>query len=1062
MLMRRSPSLMFIGLLLLLLFPVSTLLAQDRVVTGIVLEQKNGQPLEGATISLKGGSASTLTDASGRFQLSLPGGKQVLTISFVEYEPQVITVGETQQSISVRLIEKGGRQLNDVVVVGYQKQSLKKTTSSVQVVSGKSIENMPAPSFEQLLQGKVSGVNIQNFSGEPGVRNTFTVRGNSTIVTDLNGGLDDARTLSTPLYVIDGIPISVTDLESTSSTGTNYLAGININDIESIVVQKDAAATAVWGSRGANGVIVIKTKRGRTGKPQLRFSFYTGLTKKPELMRTVAGAEERWQKLGLMRDYGTYQNLANIPQVLSDSLNPAFNNATDWQDLFYQDGKVNNADMSVSAGNETVNYRLGINYYDEEGIIRQTGFKRFSIRGNFDFRVSKKFNINLNLSATRLDRKRGLGRGRNDIVPINAATMPASFYALTDEDKAFYYGGYDKQKDKNQSDAFTAYVQANYDIVRGLQYSFQGSLSSTADRRNRFQPKEITPDGRSYAASFQNNYFQYYLANVLTGSKTLGKGHNFGVVLTQSFQLDDKQGSSLEGFNVPDENIQVVSGVPQRDLYGYSYAQQSGLLSFMGQLSYDYKQKYILNASWRADASSRFGQDSKWGYFPSVSAAYILSEEKFMERFNWIDLFKIRGSYGLSGTMPEDFYAPFNVWNVNQGTYNGIVMATPSFNKPLTLPNLTWNKSNQLNIGFDLFMFNNRVNITVDAYRRNSLNPILNLPFPFYTGYTSQTYNAPLNILNEGVDLQIQTRNLPRNSAVQWTTNLNMSFNKNRIASLPNGNRTFYSSSYNYNQELIFAVGQPIYTWAQMQYNGVYNRMGEIPVNPLTGQRLTYFKTYYPVQPGFPIWTDVNQDWDVWSDEDKGEAKGDLVATGDPNPKVVGGLYNEFTWKGFSLGILCTYTFGRDIINNHLSSQFQNVWNFGDINNFASQRLPDLSQFNYWVPTMAGKDKTGSADFPSLNPYGPNYYQFLPFSTLWNENGSYFKIRNISMGYNFNPSLLKRIGLQGARIYSIVDNIYTFQQASVPDAELVSPQGEYRGTAYPLPRKYTLGFEVTF
>jgi len=806
---------------------------------------------------------------------------------------------------------------------------------------------------------------------------------------------------------------------------------------------------------------VIKTKRGRIGKPQLRVGIYRGLTEKPALLRTVAGAEERRQKLELMNLYSTYNQLSDIPQVLSDSLNPAFNNATDWQDLFYQTGHVTNGDLSVSGGSDQLSYRVGLNYYDEDGIVRQTGFTRYSMRGNFDFRVTPKLNMSLNISASRMDRKVGLGRGRNEVLPISGTEMPASFYKPSEADLELFLGSYDKQKDKNQTDLFSGYMNLNYDIVKGLQYTLQGSISSTSDNRNRFQPGEITTDGRSFAAAYTNKYQQYYLANIITANKTIRENHTLGVVLSQSFQLDDKSGSTLEGFNVPDDNIHVVSGIPQQDLYGSSYAQRAGLLSFMGQLSYDYKQKYILNAAWRADASSRFGKDSKWGYFPSISLAYILSEEKFMEKLTWLNFFKIRASYGLSGTMPEDFYAPYNVWDVNQGTYNGTVVATPSFSKPITLPDLTWNKSDQANIGFDMYLFDNRLNITVDAYRRNSFNPILNLPFPFYTGYTSQTYNAPLKILNEGVDVLIQTRNLPKRSALQWSTNLNMSFNKNRIAELPNGNRTFYMNSYGYNQEMIFQVGAPIYGWAQMKYNGVYNNQGEIPVNPLTGQAITYFKTYHSVRPGFPIFVDVNKDWDVWSDEDKGEAKGDLVATGNPNPKVTGGLYNEFTWKNFSLGILCTYTIGRDIINTFESSQYSNVWNFGNINNYAATRLPDLSDVNYWVPTEASKNPNYSADFPSLSPYGPNYYQFLPFSTMWNENGSYFKIRNISLGYYFDRNKLQRIGLQGLRIYSIVDNIYNFQKSSVPDAELVSPQGEYRGSAYPLPRKYTLGLEIT-
>ncbi len=1053
----RTTLLVFFGYCL---FGITEANAQARTVSGVILDQKNGTPLEGATISLKGGG-SAVADAAGRFRLSVPAGKQTLVVSFVDYDPKTIELGAGQDILTVRLSEKTNKNLGDVVVVGYQRQSMKKTTSSVQVVSGKSIENLPAPSFESLLQGKVSGVNIQNFSGAPGVRNTFTVRGNSTIVTDLNSNVDDAKTLSTPLYVIDGIPMSISDLESVSSTGTNYLAGINVNDIESIMVQKDAAATAVWGSRGANGVILIKTKRGRVGKPQLRAGVYSGLVEKPKLMRTVAGAEERAQKLDLMRVYSNYFQLATIPQVLSDSLNPAFNNATDFQDLFYQKGSVSNADLSVSGGSDQLSYRVGMNYYDENGIVRQTGFKRYSLRGNFDFRITPKLNMNLNLSASRLDRKVGLGRGRNEVVPIDGTNMPSSFYKPSEADLAYFMGSYDKIKDKNQTNIFNGYMQLNYDILPGLQYSLQGSISATGDNRDRFQPSEITTDGRSFASSEANRYQQYYVANVLTGSRTFAKNHNLGITLSQSFQLDDKSGNSITGYNVPDDNIRVVSGIPQKDLSASSYAKRAGLLSYMGQFSYDFKGKYILNASWRADASSRFGADSKWGYFPAISAAYILSDEKFMDKISWIDLLKLRGSYGLSGTQPDDFYAPYNIWDVQQGTYNGTVIATPSFNKPFSLPDLTWNKSNQLNVGFDLYMFKNRLNITVDAYRRNSLNPLLDLPFPFFTGYTKQYYNAPLKILNEGFDILIQTRNLGRGSKLQWTTNLNMSINKNRIAALPNGNRTFYANSYGYNQQLIYQVGSPIYGWAQMKYQGVYNNQAQIPVNPLTGQPISYFKTYYPVKPGFPIWQDVNHDWDVWSDEDKGEATGDLVATGNPNPRITGGLYNEFNYKNFSLGVLCVYTIGRDIINTFESSQYTNVWNYGDINTFASHRLPDLSKVNYWRPDQSSKNPNYSADFPSLSPYGPNYYQFFPFSTLWNENGSYFKIRSLTLGYNFDRNKLERFKLQGLRIYSILDNIYVFQKSKVPDAELVSPQGEYRGTAYPLPRKYTLGIEIT-
>ena len=1046
----------------------NVLLAQQKI-TGIVKDKK-GKAIDGASIQFKESKSGTTSDEEGKFSIAFPNNvsKAILVISSVGFQKNEIKVVPGQSITSV-MTPHNNNNLGDVVVVGYQKQSIKKTTSAIQVISGKAIENLPAPSFDQLLQGKVSGINIQNFSGEPGVRNTFTVRGNSTITTDLNKGIDQASTLSTPLYIVDGIPLSINDLEGIASSGTNMLAGININDIESIVVQKDAAATATWGSRGANGVVVIKTKRGKPGKPVFKFSYYTGITQRPQLLTTVTGAEERAQKLGIMNTYGTYQQLYNVPQVLSDSLNPAFNNATDWQDLFYRSGLVNNGDLSISAGTDIVNYRLGVNYYNEDGVIRNTGFKRYAFRGNFDFKISKKINVVLNLSKSILDRKRGLGRGRDQVTPIDGVTMPASFFKLSDADKDFYYGQYDKQRDKNTTDLLSGYLQMNYDIAKGIQYSFQSSYSSTTDKRDRFQPSEITDDHRSYAESDNGNYQQTYLANILTYNKSLKDNtHNFGVVLTQTFQLDQKTGTYLSGFNVPDDNIQVVSGIPQNDISGYSVFQQSGLLSFLGQLSYDFKGKYIINASYRGDASSRFGADTRWGYFPAISASWIASEENFLKPIRAISLLKFRASYGLSGTMPDDFYAPFNIWNVSQGTYNGVTIATPSFIKPIALPNLTWNKSNQLNIGADLYMFNNRLNITVDVYRRTNTNPISNFPFPFYTGYTNVTYNAPVKILNEGVDLQLQTRNLNPKSALQWTTNFNISYNKNRIAALPNGNRSFYKDSRNFNETLGYTVGQPIYSWFQMRYQGVYNNASEIRVNPLTGSAITYFKGNRRVMPGYPIWLDVNKDGDVWSDEDRGDALGDLVASGNPNPKFTGGLYNEFLYKNFSVGILGTFTIGRDIINTFESNQFSNNWNFANLdlygnllNQFAGQRLPDLSKYNYWTPANA-KQGTAPATFPSLSPYDNNYYQFLPFSTMWNDNGTYLRIRSITLGYTLAQSIAKRIAVQNIRFYSILDNVHIFQKARVPDAELVSPQGEYSGAAYPIPKKITLGFDITF
>jgi len=1029
-------------------------------ITGKIVDE-NGLGLAGASIRELGVNNNVVqSNANGNFSISVANNSSSIVISYIGFDSQTIKVG-VQNFFTVKMIPSQ-TTLKGAVIVGYQVQSVRKTTSALQVITGKQIENLPAPSFESLLQGRVAGINIQSFTGEPGVRNTFTVRGNTNISTDLNAEIDLANTLSSPLYIIDGIPLSIADLAGSNATGSNVIAGINVNDIESIVVQKDAAATAVWGSRGANGVIVIKTKKGLLGKPIVRLSYYTGITQRPELQQTVAGAEERRQKMGLLYEYGTYNQLANIPQILTDSLNPSFNHATDWQDLFYKSGQVSNYDVNISAGSDIMNYRLSLNYYDEDGIVRNTGFTRYNMRGNFDFKLSPIVKTNLIVSAARMNRKRGLGRGINQAVPISASSMPASFIGLAAADYDFYYGQFDKLRDDNQTDQMSLYSQTDIDIFKGFKYSFQGSASTILDNRDRFQPKELDANGVSFAESNHNINNSYYLANVFTFNKSFAEGkHNLGIVGIQSYDYNNVKQTYASGTNIPTDDIKVVQGVTQQNIFGSSNLRKSAMLSFTGQLSYDYLGRYILNASYRGDASSRFGKNNKWGYFPAVSVGWIASDETFLKDVKWLSTLKIRGSYGLSGTQPSDFYAPFNVWDTPQTTYDGGSVAMPSFNKPLTLPNLTWNKSSQGNIGADIYLFDNRINVSIDFYSKQTKNPIFQFDFPFYTGYTKLSYNVPMKILNEGMDLSIQTRNLSKDSQLKWTTNLNVSYNRNRIAALPYGNRSFSMDSRDYNQNLMFTVGSPIYGWSQMLYQGVYNQLKDIPVNPITGKPLTYFKGNYPGKPGYPNWRDVNGDYDVWSDEDKGAQDGDLVPTGDPNPRFTGGIYNEFIWKNFSLGILGTFTFKRDIINTFMSNQYAGVFNFGGINTFADTRLPDLSKVNYWTPTKA-QDPNYQAGFPALNPYGSNFYQFLPFSTLWNEKGDYFKIKTITVGYQLNSRWVNKLKMKNVRLYGIMDNILRFQSSSVPDAELVSPQGEYSGGSYPLPKKVTLGLEITF
>jgi len=1038
-----------------------------------------GKPLAGVSVRESNKNATT-TDESGHFLLRVKSSNATVEVSYVGYVNQRIKYSGTAIHVAMK---PNSRALEEVVVVGAQIQNKRTTTTAQSSITGKMIENMPAPSVDVLLQGRISGLNVQVSSGEPGVAPTVVVRGNSRVNTNIGGSANvaQAQAMSGPLYVIDGIPVNPEDIaNSIDATGTNYLAGININDIETVDVQKDAAATAAWGSRGANGVIYIKTRRGRSSTPEFRVNAYFGVTQKPALLKTYTGAEERALKMHIIHQYATPRQLSALPQILTDSLNPNFNNATNWQGLFYKNGLVRNVDATVSAANDVVNYRLSMNYYNEDGIIKQFGYKRYSMRGNFDFKISPKFNAQLIVSMAKDDRQRGAKYKDNsdDNTPFSNtgnAPQPASFYLLNGFDSSNFTGLASKLRNKNTSDYYTASVTANYSILPGLRYTFQGALNSTSSNKDYFRPSNLDAVAASvsgaaaqpsYALSDRGNYSTYFLSNALNYTKKFnteaGNTHNFVLTAAQQFTSDVSSGNSVSGYNVPSNDIQVVTGIPQSDLGGSSYYLKDALLSYMAQLQYDYNSRYLLYASYRRDASSRFGNDSKWGAFPAVGAGWIVSDEGFMKelkRRDIVNFLKIRGSWGLSGSQSSNFYAPYNSYSVS-GTYNGAAAIQPSYTNGLTKNDLTWARSEQKNIGIDLQLLNSRLNINADIYDKISKDDYYNFVLPFYTGFQQINFNAhDLWVSNRGLDLSINTHNLSPRNKFQWNSQLVLSFNKNAIAKLPNNNRTFVTDDY-YGVSRIYAVGQPIYQMFQMQYMGVYNKNSEIPFNPLTGNKITYFKGYNTVQPGYPIWKDANGDGDVWSGEDNGDQYGDRVPTGNPNPKFTGGFTNDFTYKNFSLSVVCTFTWKRTVINTFQQQQFDAL--SGNIANFAKNRLPDLDGINYWTPQGAAKDPNYKADFPAINPLAGNFYQFFPFSSMWNVDGSYFKVKYLMAGYNIPRAITSKLKVKNIRVYGLVDNVLIIKNKhnNMPDPEAVDQLGVYSGGMYPQPHKFTFGLDV--
>lgn len=1056
----------------LLLFSISGI--AQRKITGVVEDAKTNSPLEGATIALKGGKKNTVSKPGGTFDLTVPAGKVTLQITFVGYQPKTVTVGENESHVIVNLTESTN-QLNDVVIVGVQTQSRRTSTSAISTVLSKDIENLPAPSVDQLLQGKVAGLNVQIGSGEPGVAPSVVIRGNSKVSTNIGDDpmVGEARALSGPLYVIDGIPVNPDDIANAiDATGTNYLAGINVNDIATVDVQKDAAATAAWGSRGANGVIYITTKRGTSSTPEFRVNVYGGVTVQPQLLQTSTGAAERQQKMDLISKYATPDQLQNLPQILTDRYNPYFNNATDWQGLFYRNGTIKNVDATVSAATKIVNYRVSMNYYNEDGIIQAFGFQRYSMRGNFDFKISPKLNSQFILGLSKTDRQRGMKyNNSDDNTPVSGASQPSSFYLLTGFDSANFTGLYDKLRNKNINDNYSASLTLNYNIMPQLRYTFQGSANISSSSRDYFQPTNdaVAAYARpSYAESDKGNYSTYFLSNTINFMKhfDVAGGHVHNLVFTgsQQFSSDVTNSNNVSGYNVPSNNIQVVRGIPQADLSGSSNYAADAMLSFLGQLQYDFDGKYLLYGSYRGDASSRFGSNAKWGYFPAVGAGWIISDEKFMGKTNKVISFlKLRGSYGITGDQSPDFYAPWNSYNVS-GTYNGNFAIQPDYNNGLTKNNLTWSRMYQKDIGIDTRLFNNKITLTVDLYDKLSKGDFYNFQLPFYTGFNSVNFNAnDLWVSNRGVDITLITNNLIKIGKLGWNMQFTLSHNKNLLAKLPNNNRTFVVGDY-YGTGRIYSVGQPIYEMFQLKYAGVYNNASEIPFDPLTGKSLTYFKGNHTVVPGDPILVDVNNIGDVWTDENNGSQYGDRVPTGDPNPKFTGGWTNYFTYKNFSMSVTSIFTWKRTVVNTFFQQQISNVVGgySSSIYSFANSRLPDISGLNYWTPQGLKADPNYKADFPSLNPFGPSYYQYIPITSMFNEDGSYFKVKNITLAYELAKPWIEKMKLKGARVYGTFDNVFTIKKGTMPNPELVNQLGVYTGGTYPTPVKVTLGADIQF
>lgn len=1039
---------------------------ETRKITGLV-KTATGEALPGVTILIKGTSVGVATDIDGKYTIVVTGiERPVLVFSSVGMTTQEIPVGKND--VMNVTLKEDNKNLEEVVIVGYQTVHKRNTTGSISSVRGDAIADIPAASITELLSGKVTGLQSLSTAGGPGSKTALVLRGNTVI----SGSLGEANQFSDPLYVIDGIPTTLQDIAGYDATNTDYLASLNPDDVESIDILKDASAAAIYGSRGANGVVIIKTKGGRAGKMQVSAKASFGVTNKPSLRNTPVGAAERRIKLDLVNKWWPYSTRANADagnaiMVLTDSLNPAFNNNIDYQGLFYQTGYVQSYDVSLNGGTAELNYRLSLGYYGEKGIVKATGYDRYSLSLNVSQILFKALKNNTVIRMSYGDRKTGMGDNSyagHNIFPVSPQDMNSSLFTLNDEQRDFLVGKLSDLYNTNRNLDISLSNLANLDLYKGIVLNSQIGLVYGTNRKNYFQPSTVRDDKKGYATHRSSQRMSANIETYLSYTNDIAQNHNLNVLLGNTFDFNQYEDVSLDAIGGSGDMIKVINGFRKEDINGNSSVEKHAMISYWARLGYRFMDRYMIDFNFRRDASSRFGRNKRWGNFPAISAGWIVSDEPFMKSTeNWLSFAKVKASYGKNGSQFSSNYLRYNLYKLGQGgvgdnsgtmstnTYNGVQSTIPDFTT-LADNNLSWEESKQWDIGFEGELFDRRVFLTVDGYNRRTDALLFDVNFPGYTGFSNVKANAA-GIMNYGYEITVNGFVFDRNKEHQIEIQAGVSHNSNKITKLPNGNRDYRAAGQYYG----YSVGKPGPIFYGLKYTGPLDKLSDLPTNPFTGQPLDPTmggvwgdKPY----PGFPMFDDVNGDYLVSDKNDQDEG----FIEKDPNPKVLGHLNLVFSYKQWKLRANTEFVFGRDIFDKVSQSVLDR---YGREITWVDRAMIDSDEYDFW-------DGEGSGGYyPALVPSGvvdmKKTYPFRSNSSMWWENGNYWKINDLTLSYNFDQSWMKKIGFDRIYLYATMYNVWQWQASDhVIDASMVDSRGYTYGDGYPAAHKYVFGINVQF
>ncbi len=1005
----------------------------DKAVTGTIVSGDDQTPIPGVSIVVKGTRSGTNSDADGKFKIDVENENSILVFSAVGFVTQEVRVG-SQSALNITLASDM-KALSEVVVVGYGSQRKSQTTGAISSVSAKEITEMPITNLGQALQGRTAGVDVSQSGSKPGSAPKILIRGRRSF----NAGND-------PLYVVDGIPLSA-----------GY-EDINPNDIQSMEVLKDATATAIYGARGANGVVLVTTKRGGAkGKTTVTYDTYIGQSKALNKIELFNGAEfaeyvreaYRSTKNSQGQIIYTDANGQYVPTGKSDEAADAKvavlggdpnvaagikeGRSNDYQDLILRKGFQQNHTIGVQGGNEKTQFYISAGVFQDKGITKGLDYTRTSLRSNIDHQINKVLKVGISSYLMYSNRN---GENRNPYSftlqqnPLGSPYKEDGSINFTPTNDALLTNPLAEIVDGAQIDNLKKYrifnsIYAEVQILSGLKYRVNFGPDITISRWGRFVgPQTNARKGGDAQANNENRFgFNWTIENILTYNKSFNNKHNLGVTLVQSIQRDRFEGYAVNVQGVPVPTQQYYNlGNASLILGTTSLLTQWTINSFLGRVNYDFNDKYLVTLTLRRDGSSRFGENTKWGNFPGIAVGWNISNEPFLKNTSWLDLLKLRAGWGKVGNQGV---APYQT----QGLLNRTVYSwdnTAAFGyRPGTIgnPDLRWESSASTNVGIDFSLLAGRVQGSFEVYQTNTTDLLLSDQLPGSTGFSSVTRNVG-ETRNRGVELGISTTNINSKNGFKWNTDFQFTHNKEAIVSLYNGKVDDVGNKW--------FIGQPLNSFFDYKKEGIWQI-----------SEAEQAKKYYPGDQNNALGAGVGQVKVQDTNNDGVINAQDRVLLGSDVPDFSMGITNRFAYKGFDLSFFLFGRFGQMIVSG-----------FHQDNNALAGRYQQI-KVDYWTPDNPDASYPrpfSSQEFPQYN------------TTLIYFDGSFIKLRNINAGYTFNTGFTKKLGLESLRVFTSI------QQPKIWSSFISKHNGvdpETSGTTInngitPATKVWTVGLNVKF